>query len=129
MTRARFLPEAEEEFSEAVQFYEKAEVDWARRSPSRLNAPWNESAHFPNPEPSSAHRVAGESRQLSVLGDLSADGDEVTIIAIAHQRRKPVIGEKGKVRPANNTLERTVKHRGRIVLGTDCVLADAQRRL
>ena len=28
----------------------------------------------------------------------------------------------------NNTLERTVKYRGRIVLAKDCVLADAQRR-
>ena len=27
---------------------------------------------------------------------------------------------------ANNTLERTVVHRGRIVLAMDCVLADAQ---
>ena len=30
--------------------------------------------------------------------------------------------------PSNNTLERTVKHRGHIVLAMDCVLADAQRR-
>ena len=30
---------------------------------------------------------------------------------------------------ANNTLERTVDHRGRIVLAMDCVLADAQGRL
>jgi hypothetical protein len=29
---------------------------------------------------------------------------------------------------ANNTLERTVKNRGRIVLAMDCVLADAQRQ-
>ena len=29
---------------------------------------------------------------------------------------------------SNNTLERTVKHRGRIVLAMDCVLADAQWR-
>jgi len=28
----------------------------------------------------------------------------------------------------NNTLERTVNHRGRIVLAMDRVLADAQRR-
>jgi hypothetical protein len=28
----------------------------------------------------------------------------------------------------NNTLERTVMHRGRIVLAMDCVLADAQWR-
>ena len=28
----------------------------------------------------------------------------------------------------NNTLERTVKYRGRIVLAMDCVLADAQER-
>jgi hypothetical protein len=28
----------------------------------------------------------------------------------------------------NNTLERTVIHRGCIVLAMDCVLADAQRR-
>jgi hypothetical protein len=27
---------------------------------------------------------------------------------------------------SNNTLERTVNHRGRIVLTMDCVLADAQ---
>ena len=30
--------------------------------------------------------------------------------------------------PANNTLERTVNHRGRIVLAMDCVVADAQWR-
>jgi hypothetical protein len=30
---------------------------------------------------------------------------------------------------SNNTLERTVNHRGRIVLAMDCVLADAQWRL
>ena len=30
---------------------------------------------------------------------------------------------------ANNTLERTVKYRGRIVLARDYVLADAQWRL
>ena len=30
--------------------------------------------------------------------------------------------------PANNTFERTVNHRGRIVLAMDCVLADAQWR-
>jgi hypothetical protein len=29
---------------------------------------------------------------------------------------------------ANNTLERAVKYRGRIVLAIDCVLADAQLR-
>ena len=29
---------------------------------------------------------------------------------------------------ANNTLERTVNHRGRPVLAVDCVLARAQRR-
>jgi hypothetical protein len=29
---------------------------------------------------------------------------------------------------ANNALERTVTHRGRIVLAMDCVLADAQGR-
>jgi hypothetical protein len=29
---------------------------------------------------------------------------------------------------SNNTLERTVSHRGRIVLAMDCVLADAQWR-
>jgi len=29
---------------------------------------------------------------------------------------------------SNNTLERTVKYRGRIVLALDCVLADAQWR-
>ena len=29
---------------------------------------------------------------------------------------------------SNNTLERTVDHRGRIVLAMDCVLADAQWR-
>ena len=29
---------------------------------------------------------------------------------------------------SNNTLERTVNHRGRIVLATDCVLADVQTR-
>ena len=29
---------------------------------------------------------------------------------------------------ANNTLERTVNHSGRIVLAMDCVLADAQMR-
>lgn len=31
--------------------------------------------------------------------------------------------------PHNNTLERTVNHRGRIVLAMDCMLADAQWRL
>jgi hypothetical protein len=30
---------------------------------------------------------------------------------------------------ANNTLERTMVHRGRIVLAMDCMLADAQWRL
>jgi len=29
---------------------------------------------------------------------------------------------------ANNTLERTVEHRGRIVLAMNCVLADAKGR-
>jgi hypothetical protein len=29
---------------------------------------------------------------------------------------------------SNNALERTVNHRGRIVLAMDCVLADAQWR-
>jgi hypothetical protein len=29
---------------------------------------------------------------------------------------------------ANNALQRTVNHRGRIVLAMDCVLADAQWR-
>jgi hypothetical protein len=29
---------------------------------------------------------------------------------------------------SNNTLERTVNHRGRIVLAMDCALADAQWR-
>jgi hypothetical protein len=29
----------------------------------------------------------------------------------------------------NNTLERTVKYRGRIVLAMDCAVADAQWRL
>ena len=34
-------------------------------------------------------------------------------------------GNVGRM-PSNNTLERTVNHRGRIVLAMDCVLADAQ---
>ena len=36
--------------------------------------------------------------------------------------------EKVKLR-SNNTLERTMKDRGRIVLVMDCVLADAQWQL
>ncbi len=42
-------------------------------------------------------------------------------------REEVTCGEKVAVMP-NNTLERTVKHRGRIVLAMDCVLADAQSR-
>ena len=36
MTRARFLPEAESELAEAVQFYERAEAGLGDRSRFRL---------------------------------------------------------------------------------------------
>lgn len=51
---------------------------------------------------------------------------EIVVVAVAHQSRSPEYW-KGHV-TTNNTLERTVSHRGRTVITMDCMLADAQRR-
>ena len=124
MTRARFLPEAEDEFSEAVQFYEEAEIGLGSAFTLEVERTVERICAFPE---------SGAKFSASSRGRITANFPEpMATRSQSLQSRISVgsraIGEGEKVRPANNTLERTVNHRGRIVLAMDCVLADAQWR-
>jgi hypothetical protein len=62
VTRARFLPEAEAEFDEAVQFYERAEGGLGSAFTLEVERTVERIRAFPSPEPSSAHQAAGGSQ-------------------------------------------------------------------
>ena len=90
MTRARFLPEAEVEFAEAVQFYERAQVGLGAAFNLEVERTVDRICAFPQ---------SGTTFSASTRGRITAnfpfwviyraEETEVTIIAIAHQRRKP----------------------------------------
>ena len=90
MTRARFLPEAEDEFAEAAEFYERAELGLGAAFALEVERTIDRICAFPE---------SGTKFSASTRGRITAnfpfwviyraDGTEVTIIAIAHQRRKP----------------------------------------
>lgn len=90
MTRARFLPEAEAEFAEAVQFYEQAEAGLGAAFALEVERTVERICAFPE---------SGATFSASTRGRIVAnfpfwviyrsDGTDVLIIAIAHQRRKP----------------------------------------
>lgn len=129
MTRARFLPEAENELAEAVQFYERAEVGLGAAFTLEVERTVERIGAFPD---------AGSKFSASTRGKITANFPFWVIYrtdaAKSRSSQSPIsvanraIGGRGKMRPANNTLERAVSHRGCIVLARDCVLADAQWR-
>ncbi len=100
MTRARFLPEAEDELSEAVQFYERAEVGLGAAFTLEVERTVGRICAFPE---------SGSKFSASTRGRMTAnfpfwviyrtDAGEVTVIAIAHQRRKPGYWRKRKDAP------------------------------
>ena len=100
MTRARFLPEAEDEFAEAVQFYERAEAGLGSAFMLEVERTVDRICSFPE---------SGTKFSASSRGRITAnfpfwviyrtDGTEVTIIAIAHQRRKPGYWRRRKDAP------------------------------
>ena len=90
MTRGRFLPEAESELAEAVQFYERAEIGLGAAFTLEVERTVDQICAFPE---------SGSRFSASTRGKITAnfpfwviyraDAGEVTIIAVAHQRRKP----------------------------------------
>jgi len=100
VTRARFLPEAEDEFAEAVQFYERAEIGLGAAFTLEVERTVDRICAFPE---------SGAKFSASTRGKIAAnfpfwviyrvDSAEVTIIAIAHQRRKPGYWRKRKNAP------------------------------
>lgn len=100
MTRARFLPEAESELAEAVQFYERAEAGLGAAFALEAERTVDRICAFPE---------SGSKFSASTRGKITAnfpfwviyrtDAGEVTIIAIAHQRRKPGYWRKRKDAP------------------------------
>ena len=100
MTRARFLPEAEVELAEAVEFYEQAEVGLGSAFTLEVERTVDRICSFPG---------AGAKFSASSRGKITAnfpfwviyraDGAEVTIIAVAHQRRKPGYWRRRKDAP------------------------------
>lgn len=100
MTRARFLPEAEGELSEAALFYESAQVGLGAAFTLEVERTVDRICAFPE---------SGSKFSASTRGKITAnfpfwviyrvDEDDVTIIAIAHQRRKPGYWRKRKDAP------------------------------
>lgn len=90
MSRVRFLPEAEAELAEAVQFYERAESGLGTAFALEVERAVDRVLAFPE---------SGAKFSASSRGSITAnfpfwviyrvDGDGVIIIAVAHQRRKP----------------------------------------
>jgi len=58
VTRARFLPEAESELGEAVQFYELSEAGLGSAFALEVERTVDRTAHFPSPGSGSAPRAA-----------------------------------------------------------------------
>ena len=100
MTRARFLPEAEVEFDEAVQFYERAEIGLGGAFALEVERALDRICAFPE----SGTKVSASTRGRITANFpfwviYRADAGEVTVIAIAHQRRKPGYWLKRKDAP------------------------------
>ena len=100
MIRARFLPEAEVELAEAAQFYERAESGLGAAFALEVERTVERICAFPE---------SGSKLSASTRGRITAnfpfwviyrsDGAEVTIIAVAHQRRLPGYWRKRKDAP------------------------------
>ena len=100
MIRARFLPEAEDEFAEAVQFYEQAKVGLGSVFTVEVERTVDRICAFPE----SGTKFSASSRGKITANFpfwviYRADAAEITIIAIAHQRRKPGYWRKRKDAP------------------------------
>ncbi|MEO7859122.1 MAG: type II toxin-antitoxin system RelE/ParE family toxin [Nitrospirales bacterium] len=101
MIRARFLPEAEVEFAEAVQFYERAKDGLGAAFTLEVERTVERICAFPE---------SGTTFSASSRGRITAnfpfwviylaEAAEVTIIAIAHQRRKPGYWRRRKDAPS-----------------------------
>ena len=90
MIRARFLPEAEDEFAEAVQFYERAEVGLGSAFTLELERTVERICAFPESGPKFSASTRGRiTANFPFWVIYRSDGTEATIVAIAHQRRKP----------------------------------------
>jgi toxin ParE1/3/4 len=97
---SRFLPEAEDEFAQAVQFYEQAEAGLGAAFMLEVERTVDRICTFPE---------SGTEFTVSTRGRITsnfpfwviyrADAAEVTIIAIAHQRRKPGYWRRRKDAP------------------------------
>jgi len=70
-------------------------------------------------------RRGAPGRCITVVVAVRTVGAGVRLVWAARRHRGKVVVVSMR---SNNTLERTVNHRGRIVLAMDCVLADAQCR-
>jgi toxin ParE1/3/4 len=100
VNRARFLPEAEVEFAEAAQFYERAERGLGAAFSLEVERAVERICAFPE----SGAKFSASSRGKITANFpywviYRADGVEVTIIAIAHQRRKPGYWRRRKDAP------------------------------
>lgn len=84
MTRARFLPEAEDEFAGAVQFYERAEIGLGAAFTLEVEPIVDRICAFPETgakfSASTRGRIAADFRFWVIY---RVDTGEVTIIAIA----------------------------------------------
>jgi plasmid stabilization system protein ParE len=103
VTRARFLPEAEDELAEAVQFYELAEAGLGaaftlevERTVDRICAFPESGAKF---SASTRGRITANFPFWVIYAVEAVEAAEVTIIAIAHQRRKAGYWRKRKNAP------------------------------
>jgi plasmid stabilization system protein ParE len=100
VTRARFLPEAGEELAEAAEFYERAQTGLGNAFTLEVERTVDRICAFPE---------SGSKFSTSTRGKITAnfpfwviyrtDTGDVTIIAIAHQRRKPDYWRKRKDAP------------------------------
>jgi len=100
VTRARFLPEAESELGEAVQFYELSEAGLGSAFALEVERTVDRICAFPE----SGIRFSASSRGRITANFpfwviYLAEAAEITIIAVAHQRRKPGYWRKRKNSP------------------------------
>ena len=100
MSRVRFLPEAEAEFDEAVQFYERAESGLGSAFTLEVERTVDRVSAFPESgTPFSASSRGRITANFPFWVIYRVDGDEITIIAVAHQRRKPAYWRRRKDAP------------------------------
>jgi plasmid stabilization system protein ParE len=100
VTRARFLPEAEDELSQAVQFYERAEVGLGAAFTLEVERTVDRICAFPESGAKFSSATRGRiTANFPFWVIYRADEAEVTVIAVAHQRRKPGYWRRRKVAP------------------------------